>query len=76
MAGLAVALVTDRRSLVAAVAGASIGLALALAIQPAVGVIAGGVAGPLVAMLIPDAREQERRVDPDPLREPAAEPGP
>lgn len=76
MAGLAVALVTDRRSLVAAVAGASIGLALALAIQPAVGVMAGGVAGPLVAMLIPDAREQERRVDPDPLREPAAEPGP
>ena len=76
MAGLAVALVTDRRSLVAAVAGGSIGLAMALAVQPAVGVIAGGLAGPLVAMLIPDAREQERRADPDPLREPAAEPGP
>jgi 4-azaleucine resistance transporter AzlC len=76
MAGLAVALVTDRRSLVAAVAGGSIGLAVALAVRPEVGIVTGGVAGPLVAMLIPDAREQERRVDPDPLREPGAEPGP
>ena len=76
MAGLAVALVTDRRSLVAAVAGGSIGLALALAVRPEVGIVAGGVAGPLVAMLMPDAGEQERRMDPDPLREPAAEPGP
>jgi 4-azaleucine resistance transporter AzlC len=53
MAGLAVALITDRRTLVAAVAGGAIGLVVALAVQPAVGVMAGGVAGPLVAMLVP-----------------------
>jgi 4-azaleucine resistance transporter AzlC len=76
MAGLAVALVTERRSLVAAVAGGSIGLAIALTVQPSVGVIAGGLLGPLVAMVIPDAREQDRLADPDPLQAPAAEPGP
>ncbi len=76
MAGLAVALVTERRSLVAAVSGASIGLAVALTVQPAVGVIAGGLSGPLVAMLVSDPHEQERLSDPDPLREPTAEPGP
>lgn len=53
MAGLAVALITDRRTLVAAVAGGAIGLGVALAVQPAVGVMAGGIAGPLVAMLVP-----------------------
>jgi predicted branched-subunit amino acid permease len=53
MAGLAVALITDRRTLVAAVAGGVIGLVVALAVQPAVGVMAGGIAGPLVAMLVP-----------------------
>ena len=76
MAGLAVALVTDRRSLVAAVAGACIGLVLALTIQPAVGVIAGGMSGPLIALVIPDAREQDRAAGPDPRQSPAAEPGP
>jgi 4-azaleucine resistance transporter AzlC len=76
MAGLAVALVTERRSLVAAVAGGSIGLAIALTVQPSVGVIAGGLLGPLVAMVIPDVREQDRLADPDPLQAPAAEPGP
>jgi 4-azaleucine resistance transporter AzlC len=76
MAGLAVALVTERRSLVAAVAGGSIGLAIALTVQPSVGVIAGGLLGPLVAMVIPDAREQDRLADPDPLQAPVAEPGP
>ena len=76
MAGLAVALVTERRSLVAAVAGGSIGLAIALTVQPSVGVIAGGLLGQLVAMVIPDAREQDRLADPDPLQAPVAEPGP
>ncbi len=76
MAGLAVALVTERRALVAAVSGASIGLVVALSVQPAVGVIVGGLAGPLVAMLFRDPREQERLSDPDPLHEPTAEPGP
>ncbi len=76
MAGLAVALVTERRSLVAAVSGASIGSALALLVQPAVGVIVGGLVGPLVALRVRDPREQERLSDPDPLREPTAVPGP
>lgn len=55
MAGLAVALITDRRTLVAAVAGGSISLAVALAIDPSVGVVAGGITGPLIAMLVPAA---------------------
>jgi 4-azaleucine resistance transporter AzlC len=50
MAGLAVGLVTGRRELVAALAGAVVGVALALAVDPAAGLIAGGLLGPLVAM--------------------------
>lgn len=53
MAGLAVALVTDRRTLVAAISGGVIGLTVALVIDPSVGVVAGGIAGPLTAMLVP-----------------------
>lgn len=53
MAGLAVALISDRRTLVAGIAGALISLAVALAVDPSVGVVAGGVVGPLVAMLVP-----------------------
>jgi 4-azaleucine resistance transporter AzlC len=53
MAGLAVALITDRRTLVAAISGGAIGLAVALTVDPSVGVMAGGVAGPLAAMLVP-----------------------
>ncbi len=53
MAGLAVALISDRPTLVAAVAGAGVGLGVALAVHPSVGVMAGGLAGPLVAMATP-----------------------
>ncbi len=53
MAGMSVALVTDRRSLVAAAAGASVALAVAITVQPSVGVLAGGLAGPMVALAIP-----------------------
>jgi 4-azaleucine resistance transporter AzlC len=53
MAGLAVPLVTERRSLVAAVAGGVIGVAAALALGATVGIVAGGVLGPLVALLMP-----------------------
>jgi len=53
MAALAVVLITDRRALIAAVAGATIGLAVALLVEPSVGVMAGGLVGPLVAMLAP-----------------------
>jgi predicted branched-subunit amino acid permease len=53
MAGLAVGLVTGRRELVAAIAGAVIGVAVALAWDPAAGIIAGGVLGPLLGMVAP-----------------------
>ena len=52
MAGLAVALVVDKRSVAAAIIGACVGLAVALAVQPSVGVIVGGLAGPALAMLL------------------------
>ena len=52
MGALAVALITDRRALVAAVAGAAIGLAGALVVEPSVGVMLGGLLGPLIAMLL------------------------
>jgi 4-azaleucine resistance transporter AzlC len=56
MAGLAVGLVTGRRELVAAIAGALIGVSVALAWDPAAGIIAGGVFGPLLAMAVPAKR--------------------
>ncbi len=53
MAGLAAGLVTGRREVVAAGAGAAIGVWLSLVIGPAMGIIAGGLIGPLVGMAIP-----------------------
>jgi 4-azaleucine resistance transporter AzlC len=53
MAGLAVALLTDRRSVVAAIAGSLVGVAVALASQPSVGIMVGGLAGPAIALAIP-----------------------
>ena len=50
MAGIAVALISGRRELVAALAGIVIGIALGLAFDPAVGVVAGGLLGPIIAM--------------------------
>ena len=52
MAGLAVALVVDRRALAAAVAGAVIGVAVALMVGPSVGILAGGLLGPAIALLV------------------------
>jgi predicted branched-subunit amino acid permease len=51
MAGIAVALITGRRSLVAAISGAVMGVALGLAFDPAVGIVSGGLFGPIVAMV-------------------------
>jgi 4-azaleucine resistance transporter AzlC len=51
MAGLAVGLISARRELVAAGAGATIAVLVGLAVDPSLGIIAGGVSGPLVAML-------------------------
>jgi 4-azaleucine resistance transporter AzlC len=61
MGGLAVGLITGRRELVAAVAGAVIGVAIGLAWDPAAGIIAGGVLGPIVGMAVrPGPRDHER----------------
>ena len=54
MGGLAVGLVTGRREIIAAGAGAAIGIILAVAVGPALGIIAGGVLGPAIAIAIPD----------------------
>jgi 4-azaleucine resistance transporter AzlC len=53
MAGLAVGLVTGRRELVAAVAGAVIGVGVGLAWDPAAGLLLGGLLGPLTGMAVP-----------------------
>ncbi len=53
MGGLAVALLTDRRAVVAAVAGAIVGVVVAVASQPSVGILVGGLAGPALALLVP-----------------------
>jgi predicted branched-subunit amino acid permease len=55
MAGLAVGLISGRRELVAALAGAAIGVGSSLAISPTIGIIAGGVLGPLAGLLVPPA---------------------
>jgi 4-azaleucine resistance transporter AzlC len=52
MGGLAVGLITGRRELVAAIAGAVLGVGIGLAWDPAAGIIAGGVIGPLVGMAV------------------------
>jgi 4-azaleucine resistance transporter AzlC len=68
MIGLAVGLVTGRRELVAAVAGAAVAVGVSLAVSPTLGVIAGGVIGPMVGLLVPAAVAHERA----PLGSPAS----
>jgi predicted branched-subunit amino acid permease len=53
MIGLAVGLVTGRRELVAAIAGAAVAVAVSLAISPTLGIIAGGLIGPAIGLLVP-----------------------
>jgi predicted branched-subunit amino acid permease len=53
MIGLAVGLVTGRRELVAALAGAAVAVAASLAVSPTIGIIAGGVVGPAIGLLVP-----------------------
>jgi 4-azaleucine resistance transporter AzlC len=64
MAGLAVALITDRRSVVAAVSGALVGVAVALVAQPSVGILVGGLAGPAIALAIPGQADPSPAVPP------------
>jgi 4-azaleucine resistance transporter AzlC len=52
MAALAVGLITERRELVAAVAGASVAVPAALLLGTGAGVMVGGLVGPLVAMAV------------------------
>jgi 4-azaleucine resistance transporter AzlC len=74
MGGLAVGLISGRRELVAAIAGAVIAVGVALAWDPAAGIIAGGVLGPLLGMAIrtaaPSAPEGQIVFGPQP-EEPA-----
>ncbi len=60
MAGMAVGLATDRREVVAAVAGAAIAVAAALAAGPSAGIVAGALLGPLVAMAMPGRARDEQ----------------
>jgi len=53
MIGLAVGLITTRRELGAAIAGAVVAVMVSLAVSPTVGIIAGGVVGPAIGLLIP-----------------------
>ncbi len=54
MAGLAVGLITGRREIVAASAGAGLGVTLSVLAGPSAGIVAGGLLGPLVAMAMPE----------------------
>jgi branched chain amino acid efflux pump len=66
MIGLAAGLISGRRELIAAFAGAAIAVnwalfvSPALGVEPSTGVVAGGVLGPLVGMLIPERLAAER----------------
>ena len=53
MVGLGVGLITGRRELVAALAGAIIGVGVSLVAGPGVGVVAGGIGGPFLGMVVP-----------------------
>jgi predicted branched-subunit amino acid permease len=53
MIGLAIGLISGRRELVAAVAGAAVAVGVSLAVSPTVGVIVGGLMGPAVGLLVP-----------------------
>jgi 4-azaleucine resistance transporter AzlC len=59
MVGLGVGLITGRRELVAALAGAIIGVAVSLVAGPGVGVVAGGIGGPMVGMAVPRRPTEE-----------------
>lgn len=61
MAGLAVGLITGRRELVAALAGAIVGVGVGLAWDPAAGILAGGLLGPAVGLITPPGRSDHPR---------------
>ncbi|HUQ44720.1 MAG TPA: AzlC family ABC transporter permease [Candidatus Limnocylindria bacterium] len=61
MGGLAIGLITGRRELVAALAGAVIAIGVGIAWDTAPGIIAGGVVGPLLGMAVRPKREEHGR---------------
>lgn len=63
MAGLAVALATGRREVVAAIAGAVIAVGISLAWDPAAGLVAGGVLGPVAGLALPGPRRAREYPD-------------
>jgi len=68
MAGIAVALITGRRELVAALSGAVIGIAVGLAVDPAIGIVSGGLFGPVIAMAVVRQPAQQDGDLPAPVR--------
>ena len=54
MVGLAAGLITGRREVVAAIAGAVLGVGVGLLVAPSVGIVAGGVLGPAVGLAVPE----------------------
>ncbi len=59
MVGLAVGLITGRRELVAALAGAILGVSVGLVAGPGIGVIVGGIGGPLLGLAVPRTAAEE-----------------
>ena len=59
MVGLAVGLITGRREVVAALAGAAIGVVVALATSASIGIVTGGIVGPLIGLLVPARAARE-----------------
>jgi len=68
MAGLAVGLVTGRREVVAACAGAVFGVVGSVAVGSAIGIVAGGLLGPLVGMAVPGRHTRIHAESSVPLR--------
>jgi branched chain amino acid efflux pump len=59
MVGLAVGLITGRREIVAALAGAAIAVIVALGTSASIGIIAGGILGPVLGLLVPANASRE-----------------
>jgi 4-azaleucine resistance transporter AzlC len=74
MGGLAVALITGRRTLAAAIGGAAMGVVAALLTQPSVGILAGGLAGPLIALLVAEPPDERVTAVTEPVPPPAGGP--
>lgn len=67
MGGLAVGLITGRRELAAAIAGALIAVGISVVVSPTVGVIAGGIVGPFIGLVVPEPGGADAAVPDPPL---------